>query len=230
MILYAHNIFTGRYRQAFLMDIRHIREDYTLHGLHEDELNPNPFEQFKQWYQQAEATKQPVPNAVSLATADKNGMPSVRTVLLKVANEDGFVFYTNYTSRKAKDIAENPHAALLFFWPHFERQVIINGEVEKISPEESALYFHSRPYTSQIGALCSRQSSVLKSREELEHAFEDLKICYRKGDVPYPEFWGGYKVKAMSIEFWQGRVSRLHDRLRYKFSENKTWVAERLAP
>lgn len=212
------------------MDIKHLREEYTKNGIKEENMLSNPFEQFSQWFRESQLSEQPLPNAVSLATADKQGTPSIRTVLLKAVNNEGFTFFTNYTSDKSKDITENPHVALLFFWPLLERQVIVKGTAEKVSPEESAAYFASRPYFSQLGAWCSQQSQIIQSRDSLDSAYESLKHRFSEGNVPYPEFWGGYRVRANSIEFWQGRTNRLHDRIKYKKNASNNWVTERQAP
>jgi pyridoxamine 5'-phosphate oxidase len=214
------------YNYAMISD---IRKTYSAGALNESDVLTNPLEQFKVWLQQAIEAGTLEPTAMTLATADKKGRPSARTVLLKNVDEQGFVFYTNYESRKANDITENPQAALLFFWDRLERQVRIEGRINKVSREQSETYFKSRPYGSQLGAWVSQQSSVITSREVLEEKVRDLENKFSEGHVPLPEFWGGYLLTPDSIEFWQGRPSRLHDRLRYsKISNN--WKIERLSP
>lgn len=213
------------------MDISHLREDYTRAGLDRDNLESNPFEQFAHWFAQAQEAELPEPNAMSLATASTTGLPSLRTVLLKYFDAKGFVFFTNYESAKAKEIEENPQAALLLPWIQLERQVIIQGRVEKISKAESLKYFISRPHGSQLGAWVSSQSSVITSRTLLEIKLNEIKQKFHEGRVPLPSFWGGYRVIPERFEFWQGRPSRLHDRFEYlpSNSSNK-WEIQRLQP
>ncbi len=211
------------------MDLHDLRQEYTRQGLDLPELDPDPVVQFEKWFKQAGDAGLIEPNAMSLATASADGMPLVRTVLLKAFDRDGFVFYTNYGSRKAKHLAENPHAALLFAWLGLERQVQINGRVEKVSAAETLKYFLSRPYGSQLGAWVSRQSSVVDSRSLLLGKLEEMKRKFAEGKVPLPEGWGGYRVVPESIEFWQGRPSRLHDRLLYS-KNGDAWRIDRLAP
>ncbi len=212
------------------MDLTALREEYTRNGLMRDDLKTDPYKQFEQWFQQATEAELPEPNAMSLATASAQGEPSIRTVLLKYFDEQGFVFFTNYESRKAQQIEENPHVALLFLWLPLERQVKIQGTAEKISTGESFNYFTSRPRGSQLGAWCSAQSSVISSRKLLEMKFEELKYKFQQGEIPLPSFWGGYRVKPKRFEFWQGRPNRLHDRFSYKLTDETTWQIHRLAP
>jgi pyridoxamine 5'-phosphate oxidase len=209
--------------------ISDIRKTYSTGALNESDVLANPIEQFKVWLQQAIEAEMLEPTAMTLATATKDGKPSARTVLLKNVDEHGFVFYTNYDSRKANELSENPNAALLFLWDRLERQVRIEGTMSKVSREQSEAYFKSRPHGSQLGAWVSHQSETIASREVLEEKMRELQNKFTEGNVPLPEFWGGYTLKPESIEFWQGRPSRLHDRLRYlKISEG--WKIERLSP
>lgn len=212
------------------MDLTALREEYTRNGLTRDELEINPFKQFEKWFQQATEAELPEPNAMSLATASAKGEPSIRTVLLKYFDEKGFVFFTNYESRKAQQIEENPNVALLFLWLPLERQVKIQGIATKLSTAESFSYFTSRPRGSQLGAWCSAQSSVISSRKLLEMKFEELKYKFQQGEIPLPSFWGGYRIKPTRLEFWQGRPNRLHDRFSYTLTKDKTWEIHRLAP
>jgi pyridoxamine 5'-phosphate oxidase len=210
--------------------IADLRRDYTLHGLHEAEVDANPFQQFQVWFDQAVAATLPEPNAMTLATATSEGIPSARVVLLKGFDTRGFVFYTNYHSRKGQELAQNPQAALVFWWAELERQVRIEGRIEKVSDQETETYFHSRPVDSQLGAWASHQSQVIGSREELEQRLDGLKAQYENQVVPRPPHWGGYRLSPRAIEFWQGRPSRLHDRLIYKRLDDTRWTLERLSP
>ena len=212
------------------MDLNALREEYTRDGLSREDLNPTPAQQFTKWFEQAQDMQIAEPNAMSLATVSPEGQPSLRTVLLKYYDDYGFVFFTNYTSNKAKHIEHNPKVALMFLWLGLERQVIIRGEAEKISKAETMKYFLSRPHGSQLGAWCSHQSSVITGRKMLELKLDEMKRKFKQGEVPVPSFWGGYRVKPDQIEFWQGRPSRLHDRFCYSRTENSTWDIERLAP
>lgn len=212
------------------MDISHLREEYTRDGLSRSTLSSNPFEQFQLWFKQVQSAQLPEPNAMSLATVSGLGVPSLRTVLLKYFDEKGFVFFTNYTSQKAHDIEENPAVALMFPWIDLERQVIIQGRAEKISTAESLKYFLSRPTGSQLGAWVSHQSRVISGRSMLESKLAQMKQKFKDGKIPLPDFWGGYRVVPVAIEFWQGRPNRLHDRLRYHLNDSGRWVIDRLAP
>lgn len=212
------------------MDISHLRGKYTTKGLDIKDLNPNPFIQFETWFNQAMDAKLTEPNAFCLSTVGKDMMPSLRTVLLKTFDEKGFVFFTNYKSTKSKQIEENPKAAALFAWLDLERQVKIEGNVEKISTSDSLKYFLSRPKGSQIGAWVSHQSEIISSRSLLEQKFDEMKKKFLKGEVPFPSFWGGYAIKPIRIEFWQGGQDRLHDRFLYELQKDNTWTISRLAP
>ena len=212
------------------MDLTSLRAKYTTRGLDIKDLNQNPFLQFETWFNEAINAKLTEPNAFSLATVGLDMMPSIRTVLLKIFDEKGFVFFTNYKSTKAKQVEENPKAAALFAWLDLERQVKIEGSIEKISSTESLKYFLSRPKGSQIGAWVSHQSEVITSRSLLEQKFDEIKKKFLKGEVPFPSFWGGYSIKPIRIEFWQGGQDRLHDRFLYELQEDNTWSISRLAP
>ncbi|RMF92230.1 MAG: pyridoxamine 5'-phosphate oxidase [Nitrospinota bacterium] len=198
--------------------------------LDEADLDADPFRQFQQWFAEAVAAQLPLPHAMILATATPEGKPSARTVLLKGFDEKGFVFYTNYESRKGIELAANPWAALVFYWAALERQVRIEGRVEKVSPSESDAYFRSRPWKSRLSAWASPQSRVIPDRQTLESEMETLMLTYQDQEVPRPPYWGGYRLYPLSIEFWQGHPDRLHDRLRYRRCEGGGWQIERLAP
>lgn len=197
--------------------------------LSKENINKNPFEQFSVWYKLALDSGFLHPDAMTLATSDKNGKPSARIVLLKSFDEKGFVFFTNYESRKGNELAANPFASLLFYWDKIDKQVRIEGSMEKISEKESEIYFHSRPRGSQIGALASPQSKVIEDRKYLEEKFSVLSRKYEGKEIPLPENWGGYRVKPFYFEFWQSRDNRLHDRIRY-VKERDFWKLDRLAP
>ena len=211
------------------MDLTFMRQGYQNEGLTKEQLSPDPFLQFEAWFSEAN-NSEPIPNAMSLATVSRSGAPMLRTVLLKLFDENGFVFFTNYKSRKADQIAENPNVATLFNWVALERQVSIIGVAEKVDASESLKYFLSRPRGSQLGAWVSDQKSVLSSRKILEMKLDEIKRKFAKGKIPLPDFWGGYRIKPDSFEFWQGRPNRLHDRFLYSKSDNESWCIERLAP
>jgi pyridoxamine 5'-phosphate oxidase len=231
-----------------------LRQEYTLGALDEIDLHPDPLQQFGKWFQQAAEKKgggsrfrafgigiykafksllgeKPIdPNAMALATAGKDGRPSLRTVLLKGVDDRGFIFFTNYESRKGRELAENPNAAILLHWAELERQVCVTGTVSKLAREEAETYFQSRPRGSRLAAWVSRQSRVVADRHFLEQLMRDVAAQYPGESVPMPEYWGGYVLHPEQIEFWQGRRSRLHDRLRYTRQPDGKWVIERLAP
>lgn len=206
-----------------------LREEYRRSGLNESELAADPMEQFRIWFEEALDANLHEPNAMALATATEGGMPSARMVLLKGHDERGFVFYTNYEGRKARDLEENPRAAIVFYWGELERQVRVEGNVSRVSEEESDEYFASRPRGSRLGAWASEQSRTVEDRRSLERKLRSLEGEYEGRDVPRPPFWGGYRVEPQVIEFWQGRENRLHDRLVYS-RENGAWRIERLQP
>jgi pyridoxamine 5'-phosphate oxidase len=235
------------------MSIADVRREYGLTGLRRSDLEADPIAQFKKWVDQATGARssgrvrkfciklykslllatgveQMDFTAMTLATADKQGRPSARVVLLKAVDQRGFVFYTNYDSRKAQELAENPQAALVFYWSDQERQVSIAGEVSKLSPEESEAYFQTRPRGSRIAAWASHQSAVIPDRAALEAKWQQVEAQYAGRDVPCPPFWGGYRLAPARIEFWQGRPNRLHDRFRYTRQPDQSWSIERLAP
>jgi pyridoxamine 5'-phosphate oxidase len=210
------------------VDLQKLRREFTSSGISRSQMNSNPFVQFELWMQQASEANLTLPNAMSLATSDDNEI-SLRTVLLKSFDEQGFVFFTNYNSKKSIQIKANPNAALLFPWLDLERQVKISGSVEKISTLDSIKYFTSRPKESQLGAWASKQSSSISSRQILLMQFEAMKNKFKQSKVPLPDFWGGYRVVPHRIEFWQGRINRLHDRFAYS-KQGENWIIERLAP
>jgi pyridoxamine-phosphate oxidase len=211
-------------------EIQNLRQDYTAATLSENDTKGDPINQFEQWFNEALAAKLHEPNAMTLATATTNGKPSARVVLLKGFNQHGFMFYTNYLSRKGKEITKNPQGAITFFWAELQRQVRIEGTIEKLSKEDSERYFHTRPKGSQIGAVVSPQSQEIEGREGLEKKWSELEAEYEGKEVPKPSFWGGYILNPQLVEFWQGRSSRLHDRILYKKVDKKSWKKVRLAP
>jgi pyridoxamine 5'-phosphate oxidase len=213
------------------IDIAALRHDYVAHGLRRADLDPDPIRQFNNWFSEAAAAEIRDVNAMSLATVGADGTPAVRIVLLKGMSERGFVFFTNYESAKGQELAQNPKAALCLFWVQLERQIRINGTVEKTSAEESEEYFHSRPLGSQLGAWASKQSQPIANRDALEASLAEVKTRFGDGPVPLPRHWGGYRVVPQTIEFWQGRTNRLHDRFRYsRAGEGDAWSIARLSP
>ncbi|MGA3243722.1 MAG: pyridoxamine 5'-phosphate oxidase [Bacteroidota bacterium] len=212
-----------------LDDLARVRKEYSRHALSETDVDLNPFVQFDRWLDEALTSLLPEPNAMALATATGEGKPSVRMVLLKGYDDRGFVFFTNYEGRKSSELLKNPNAALLFYWSELERQVRIEGTVEKTSRQESEEYFNTRPLESRLGAWASRQSEVIPGRSDLERKVSDLKESYANREVPVPPFWGGFRLQPQVFEFWQGRENRLHDRIRYSL-QGGVWVIERLSP
>lgn len=210
-------------------DLKDYRRSYEKGKLQEEDLPTDPYQLFKSWFYLADKSSIAEANAMSIATVSKDQYPKTRVVLLKGFGNKGFTFFTNYNSSKGKDLLENPRCCISFFWPSLEKQVIMQGEVSKISAEESEEYFHSRPKGSQLGALASDQSSVIPSREFLEEKLLKLEKEYEGKEIPKPENWGGFLFKPVNFEFWQGRASRLHDRILYT-KENDSWKIERLAP
>ncbi len=213
-----------------LEDIAGLRKTYFQKALSEDSIEPDPIRQFEIWWQEAVASGIEEVNAMTLATASADGIPSARIVLLKGLSKKGFTFFTNYESYKGGQLQENPKACLVFFWKELERQVRITGVVEKTTNEESDAYFHSRPITSQLGASVSPQSSIIENRDWLERRFTELEKQNAGGIIQRPSNWGGFVVKPVIMEFWQGRPSRLHDRIEYSLSENGAWKIVRLGP
>ena len=211
-------------------DLAKLRSEYTAHGLRRAELHSDPLQQFSAWFAAALAAEIRDVNAMSLATANRDGKPSVRIVLLKGFDESGFSFFTNYDSGKARDLEANPFAEMVFYWPQLERQVRISGKVERTSREDSAAYFHSRPLGSQLGAWVSKQSEVIDARKVLDARMNEMTERFENGEIPLPPHWGGYRLKPDKFEFWQGRPNRLHDRFRYSRKADGTWLIDRLAP
>jgi pyridoxamine 5'-phosphate oxidase len=211
------------------MSIADMRKEYALNGLSEADVAAEPIAQFGRWFDQALAARLPEPNAMVLVSVGADGQPSARVVLLKGLDARGFVFYTNYESRKGRELDAGGRAALVFFWAELERQVRVEGVAERVSPEESDAYFASRPPGSRIGAAASPQSQVIAGRAELERRVAELSAQHPEGDIARPAHWGGYRVRPAVVEFWQGRPSRLHDRIRYRLDEG-AWAVERLAP
>ncbi|BAW95330.1 pyridoxamine 5'-phosphate oxidase [[Synechococcus] sp. NIES-970] len=214
-----------------MMHVANLRQNYTKAGLHEDDVSDDPMAQFATWFQQATETAEiREPNAMVVSTVNAEGKPSARVVLLKDFSEAGFTFFTNYTSQKGTELMATQYGAIVFWWEPLERQVRIEGTVEKLTPEQSDAYFASRPRKSQIGAWASPQSQAIANREFLEQRFKDLEAEYADKDIPRPDHWGGFLVRPEKIEFWQGRPSRLHDRLVFTLQGDRTWQRQRLAP
>lgn len=211
------------------MDLFETREGYISESLNEKDVTPDPINQFKLWFGQAAIAKIYEPIAAVLATATKTGIPSARVILFKGFSEKGFDFFTNYNSRKGAELAENPNAAMVFYWGELERQVRVEGIIEKLSPEESDNYFETRPVGSRLGAWASPQSRVIVDRDWLENQHNEFRNKFKKGQIHRPTDWGGYRLKHHVVEFWQGRQNRLHDRIQYSF-ENNEWIIRRLAP
>ena len=213
-----------------MIDPRDLRVEYGKGHLDDSSTLSEPMAQFAKWLEEAVAAKTGEANAMVLATADPSGKPTARVMLLKGFDSRGFVFYTNYDGRKGCDLEVNPHAAMVFFWESLERQVRVEGTIARVTREETEEYFHSRPRLSQIGAWVSKQSTPISSRLELDKAAAKAVLKYAVGKVPVPDFWGGYRLKPEKIEFWQGRASRLHDRLLYSLQPDGTWTIQRLSP
>jgi len=214
--------------------VAELRINYEKGNLHESDMFPDPILQFEKWFQEAQGAKIKEPNAMCLCTASKSGFPSGRMVLLKCFDQKGFVFYTNYQSRKSKELTDNPKACLVFFWESIERSVRIEGIAEKVSEAESEEYFHSRPKKSQLGAWASpNQSGVVRCREEIDDRYGEVEEKFKDSpEIPKPEFWGGWRIKPLALEFWQGRESRLHDRIVYskEKEDSSKWSIQRLSP
>lgn len=217
-------------RKLMHKNIADIRREYSFENLSEKDVDASPIKQFAKWWEEAVDSRIDEVNAMTLATASVDGLPSARIVLLKEFNEKGFIFFSNYESYKAQQMAENPKACLVFFWKELERQVRITGLIEKIDGDKSDEYFHSRPESSRIGTWASPQSRVIENRYWLDNKFNELVNKMEGTHIPRPPHWGGYIVKPVVIEFWQGRPSRLHDRIQYTLEENGSWKIERLAP
>ncbi len=212
-----------------MKDLANLRQEYTKAALDLDTISSSPFKQFRKWFDEALNSEIPEPNAMVLSTVDNNNQPTQRTVLLKAFDEQGLVFYTNYSSRKAEQIEENPNVSAIFPWYGLERQVSITGVAKKISKKESLAYFTSRPFGSQLGAWVSHQSQVISSRSILETKLQQMKQKFKEGKIPLPDFWGGYRIVPNSFEFWQGRKNRLHDRMFYQKTDNE-WSVSRMSP
>ena len=212
--------------------IRHLRKSYGIDSLEKENMQQNPFDVFKEWFEKAHSCEEiEEANAMTLATCGKDMQPSARVVLLKGFDDKSLCFYTNYKGRKGIQLTENPKGSLMFFWPPLERQVRIEGSIEKVSPEESDAYFNSRPKGSRLGAIASSQSEKIDSREVLEQKLQDLSEQYKDTDeIPRPDHWGGYIIKPSYFEFWQGRANRLHDRISYELKADGDWTMSRLSP
>jgi pyridoxamine 5'-phosphate oxidase len=210
-------------------NVDRLRREFSGRPLREQDVGPNPFVLFRQWLQEAVESKLPEPMAMTLATATRDGKPSARVVLLKQVDDRGFVFFTNYESRKSEELTQNPSASLLFYWEELHRQIRLEGRAERISRQETEEYFRTRPYESRISAWASKQSSVIGSREELEKKFLEYSQRFSSDDVPAPQFWGGFRLIPETFEFWQGRENRLHDRICFR-KRGVAWTIERLSP
>ncbi|HEY2587446.1 MAG TPA: pyridoxamine 5'-phosphate oxidase [Tepidisphaeraceae bacterium] len=212
-------------------DLSRLRLEYQQRSLSETDVDPDPLRQFVAWFQEALMAKAHEPNAMTLATSTGDGVPSARIVLLKGVDQKRFVFFTNYLSRKGRELDQNPRAALVFYWPELERQVRVEGDVERTSAAESDAYFASRPPASRIGSAASDQSQPIASRDVLEARVKELRAQFPNGDIPRPAEWGGYRLRPRRVEFWQGRPSRLHDRIEYlRDASSSKWIVRRLAP
>jgi pyridoxamine 5'-phosphate oxidase len=224
-------LFTNFDEEYFIMNaIADIRKDYRLQSLLEKDITNNPVDQFTKWWKDAEHAQIEELNAMTLATASADGVPSARIVLLKGFDKKGFVFFTNYNSYKGKQMEENPRACLVFFWKELERQVRITGIIEKTSNEENDAYFNSRPFGSRVGAASSPQSEIIESRDWLDEREKNLRAQYAQKEITRPSHWGGYRIKPVTFAFWQGRPNRMHDRIQYTLQEDAQWKVERLAP
>lgn len=212
-----------------MLNLKELRKEYRLKSLDIKEIHQDPFIQFQHWFQEAQTAQIPEVNAMALATSSFQGRPSCRMVLLKKMHKQGFIFFTNLQSRKARDLATNPYACATFYWHELERQIILDGYIEPLSQEEAEAYFASRPRGSQLGSWASHQDQTLTSREELEKAYRHFEEKFAGGPIPIPLYWGGYRLMPDRFEFWQGRANRLHDRFRYLLIEGK-WQIDRLAP
>ncbi|MFT4886688.1 MAG: pyridoxamine 5'-phosphate oxidase [Pseudohongiellaceae bacterium] len=212
------------------MELESLRREYLMAGLEHDDLASSPFDQFERWMEQVITLQQPDPTAMTIATVSADGQPSQRIVLLKSFDKDGFVFYSNYNSRKGQELAQNPKISAHFPWHCVERQVRISGVAERISAAQSSKYFASRPRGSQVAAVASQQSEVLSSRGVLLSEYEALTQKFQAGEIPFPDFWGGYRINPTEFEFWQGGADRLHDRFRYLKTAESSWQIDRLAP
>lgn len=212
------------------METDEHRREYNSDGLRESDAAESPFEQFKLWFQQAVDAKIDLPDAMTLATVSKDGIPSARIVLLRGFDKRGLVFFTDYQSQKGQELQENPHAALVFYWRELDRQIRVSGTVSTVSREESEKYFRSRPVGSQLAALASNQGEVIPNRQKLESKYKQLMETFRHKEIPLPPFWGGFRLSPDWFEFWQGRPNRLHDRLRYTQCSDEGWKIERLSP